>query len=67
MTAKYQLTFVWPDDSWTWHDTDANDFHQAMLIALDKCPSGCRVKSIQLLREGVDFALSTRELVGGKK
>lgn len=54
----FQITFVWPNDDWTWADVEANDFHQAMLFALDKCPAGCRVKSIERLKAGVDYALA---------
>jgi hypothetical protein len=55
----FQITFVWPDDSWTWTDEEAKDFHQAMLFALDKCPAPCRVKSIERLKAGIDYALAT--------
>lgn len=47
--TTFQITFVWPDDDWTWIDVEANDFHQAMLIALDKLPSSCRVHRIEKL------------------
>jgi hypothetical protein len=48
----FQITFVWPNDDWTWIDVEANDFHQSMLIALDKCPATCRVQRIERLQEG---------------
>jgi hypothetical protein len=54
----FQITFVWPNDDWTWTDVEANDFHQAMLFALDKCPATCRVKSIERLQAGKDYALA---------
>lgn len=56
----FQITFVWPDDSWTWADIEANDFHQAMLFGLDKCPAPCRVKSIERLQAGIDYALALK-------
>lgn len=43
---NYELTFVWPNDDWTWTYVEASDFHQAMLMALDKCPLTCRVHGI---------------------
>jgi hypothetical protein len=55
MTTKFQITFVWPNDDWTWIDVEALDFHQSMLVALDKCPPNCRVKSIERLPEGKAF------------
>lgn len=56
----FQITFVWPNDDWTWIDVEANDFHQSMLFALDKCPAGCRVKSIERLQLGVDYAIALK-------
>lgn len=56
----FQITFVWPDDSWTWADIEAKDFHQAMLFGLDKCPAPCRVKSIERLTAGIDYALALK-------
>ena len=53
--TKYQITFVWPNDDWTWIDVEANDFHQAMLIGIDKCPLTCRVKRIEPEPEGKSF------------
>ena len=44
--TKYQLTFEWQNGDWTWIDVEADDFHQAMLIALDKCPLGGRIHNI---------------------
>jgi hypothetical protein len=55
MAKKFQITFVWPDDDWTWINVEANDFHQAMLIALDKCPTLARVKNIEREPEGKTF------------
>lgn len=52
----FQITFVWPNDDWTWIDVEAVSFHQAMLIALDKCPATCRVKGIERLQEGKHFS-----------
>jgi hypothetical protein len=49
MAKTFQITFAWPNDDWTWIDVEANDFHQAMLIALDKCPLTCRVQRIERL------------------
>lgn len=43
---NYEITFEWPNGDWTWIYAQANDFHQAMLIALDKCPLTCRVHGI---------------------
>jgi hypothetical protein len=51
----YEITFEWPNGDWTWIDVEANDFHQSMLIALDRCPLTCRVHSIQFFtREQVE-------------
>lgn len=52
----FQITFVWPNDDWTWIDVEAVSFHQAMLIALDKCPATCRVHHIERLQEGKHFS-----------
>jgi hypothetical protein len=52
---KCQITFVWPNGDWTWINVEANDFHQAMLIALDKCPSHCRVQRIEVEPKGKTF------------
>jgi hypothetical protein len=43
---NYEITFVWPNDDWTWIYVEVRDFHSAMLRALDACPRGCRVHSI---------------------
>ena len=43
---NYEITFVWPNDDWTWIYMEVRDFHSAMLRALDACPRGCRVHSI---------------------
>lgn len=43
---KFEITFVWPNNDWTWIYREAKDFHAAMLIALIELPDGCRVKSI---------------------
>ena len=42
----YEVTFVWPNDDWTWVYTEAKDFHAAMLQAMLACPDMCRVKSV---------------------
>jgi hypothetical protein len=44
--TRYEITFVWPNDDWTWIYREAKDFHTAMLIALMELPVECRVKSI---------------------
>ena len=46
---RYEITFEWPNGDWTWAVVEANDFHQAMLIALDKCPLTCRVHRVVVL------------------
>lgn len=46
---NYELTFVWPNDDWTWTYVEASDFHQAMLMALDKCPLTCRVYGVHFV------------------
>lgn len=46
---RFQITFIWPNDDWTWIDIEASDFHQAMLVALDKLPFSCRVHNIMRL------------------
>jgi hypothetical protein len=52
---NYEITFEWPNGDWTWIDVEANDYHQAMLIGLDRCPLTCRVHSIQFFtREQVE-------------
>jgi hypothetical protein len=51
----FQITFAWPNDDWTWINVEANDFHQAMLVALDKCPLNCRVQKIEREPEGKTF------------
>jgi hypothetical protein len=52
---KYQITFIWPNEDWTWINRQAADFHQAMLMALDECPAGCRVLRIEVEPEGKTF------------
>lgn len=42
----YEVTFVWPNDDWTWVYVESEDFHAAMLQAMLVCPRPCRVKSI---------------------
>jgi hypothetical protein len=52
---NYEITFEWQNGDWTWIDVEANDYHQAMLIGLDRCPLTCRVHSIQFFtREQVE-------------
>ena len=52
---NYEITFEWPNGDWTWIDVEANDYHQAMLIGLDRCPLSCRVHNIQFFtREQVE-------------
>lgn len=46
---NYEITFEWPNGDWTWTYVEANDFHQAMLVALDKCPLTCRVHGVLFL------------------
>jgi hypothetical protein len=42
---NYEITFVWPNDDWTWIYVEAVDFHQALLLALQRCPRECRRKN----------------------
>jgi hypothetical protein len=46
---NYEITFAWPNGNETWIYAEAIDFQQAMLVALDKCPLTCRVRSILFL------------------
>lgn len=46
---NYEITFEWPNGDWTWVYETAPDYHDAMALALDKCPLGCRVRSIVLM------------------
>jgi hypothetical protein len=46
---NYEITFVWPNEDWTWIYVEARDFHQAMLLALNACPRECSVHSIQFM------------------
>jgi hypothetical protein len=43
---EFEVTFRWPNDDWTWIYVEAKDFQSAMFKAMEKCPDGCRVKSI---------------------
>ena len=45
----YEITFVWPNEDWTWIYVEVNDFHQAMFVALDKCPATCRIHHMLLM------------------
>jgi hypothetical protein len=45
----YQITFEWPNGDWTWLNTRARDYHQIILMALDACPTTCRVRRIEFL------------------
>jgi hypothetical protein len=61
---NYEITFEWPNGDWTWIDVEANDFHQAMFIALDRCPLTCRVHSIVFFtREQVEASRKARNQV----
>jgi hypothetical protein len=44
--TRFEITFKWPDDSWTWIEVEALDFHEAILEALKQCPPECRVQSL---------------------
>lgn len=46
---NYEITFVWPNEDWTWIYVEAIDFHDAMAMAIQKCPRDCRVHSIQFM------------------
>jgi hypothetical protein len=46
---NYEITFEWPNGDWTWIYAEANDFHQALLVALDKCPLTCRVHNVHFV------------------
>jgi hypothetical protein len=77
MANRYQITFVHPNEDWTWINRQAADFHQAMLMAFDELPAGARVLRIEVEPEGKSFGpLSVHERahfaggvmpVGGKK
>ena len=43
---NYEITFEWPNGDWTWIYESAPDFHDALALALDKCPATARVHSI---------------------
>jgi hypothetical protein len=76
MEHEYELTFEWPNESWTWTYYMARDFHEAVLEALKQCPRGCRVRSVvrspdgfkrgRLIETCKHSSLSV-EPVGGKK
>jgi hypothetical protein len=57
---RYQITFAWPNGDWTWINRQASDFHQAIFIALEECPTGCRVRNIEREPEGKSFGLVTQ-------
>ena len=44
--TTYEVTFVWPNDDWTWVYVEAVDFQDAMLKSMLACPNACRVKSL---------------------
>ena len=46
---NFEVTFVWPNDDWSWIYVEAVDFHQALLLALQLCPRECRVHHLQFM------------------
>jgi hypothetical protein len=46
---NYEVTFVWPNQDWSWIYVEAPDFHDAMLSALKACPRECRVHGVLFL------------------
>ena len=46
---NFEVTFEWPNGDWTWIYVEAVDFHQALLLALQRCPRECRVHHLQFM------------------
>jgi hypothetical protein len=59
---NYEITFAAPNGDWTWIYVHAVDFHDALLLALQCCPRGCRVHGVLFLtQEQVDANMKAAE------
>ena len=47
--TRYQITFAWPNEDWTWIDVKEASFHAAICTALSRCPASCRIVRIENL------------------